>query len=112
MSAPVLNRRLLLEAPQTVSDGAGGLAETWTLLGTLWGEIRPRSGREALGEAGPVAVGMFRITLRGAPQGAPERPVPGQRLRHGVRIFRVLAVTEREPGGMYLTCETREEVAA
>ena len=50
--------------------------------------------------------------MRGAPQGATSRPVPGQRFRVGARLFRVLAVTEREPGGMYLVCETREEVAA
>ncbi|GGA02521.1 MAG: head-tail adaptor protein [Rhodobacteraceae bacterium] len=112
MRAPLLNRALVLEAPMTSSDGAGGLVETWTALGTLWGEIRPRTGRETQGEAGPVAVGRFRITVRGAPQGATSRPVPGQRFRVGARLFRVLAVTEREPGGMYLVCETREEVAA
>ncbi|MCR8546585.1 head-tail adaptor protein [Salipiger sp. P9] len=112
MSAPVLNRALVLEAPVPAPDGAGGLTETWTALGSLWGELRPRTGREVTGEAGAVAVNAVRVTVRGAPQGASNRPVAGQRFRCGERIFRILAVTERAPDGMYLICETREEVAA
>ncbi|EPX81942.1 Gene Transfer Agent protein [Salipiger mucosus DSM 16094] len=107
-----LNRELELVAAQPAPDGAGGFAETWQKIGTLWAEIRPRRGRESKGEAGAVAVGRFRITVRGAPQGASARPVPGQRFRMGARLFRILAVTEREPGGMYLVCETQEEVAS
>ncbi|MBN9887721.1 head-tail adaptor protein [Salipiger abyssi] len=112
MSGPHLNRQLVLEAPVRMPDGAGGLTESWSVLGTLWAEIRPRTGREANGEAGALAVGGFRITVRAAPQGHSNRPVPGQRLRQGGRLFRILTVTEHEPGGMYLICETREEVAA
>jgi len=112
MTAPLLNRCLVLEAPVSMPDGAGGLVESWAELGTLWAEVSPRSGREALGETGPVAINAFRIIVRGAPLGASSRPVPGQRFRQGLRVFRVLAVTELDPGGMYLICETREEVAA
>ena len=39
------------------------------------------------------------------------RPRPDQRLREGARIFTILAVTERDPEGRFLTCITREEVA-
>jgi len=35
MSAPVLSRRLVLEAPVRVPDGAGGVIESWASLGTL-----------------------------------------------------------------------------
>ena len=56
MTAPLLNRCLVLEAPVSMPDGAGGLVESWAELGTLWAEVSPRSGREALGETGPVAV--------------------------------------------------------
>ncbi|WP_440486719.1 phage head completion protein, partial [Salipiger bermudensis] len=52
------------------------------------------------------------ITVRGAPLGASNRPLPGQRFRQQTRLFRIVAVTEAEPGGLYLTCEAREEVAA
>jgi head-tail adaptor len=108
-----LNRPLLLEAAQAASDGAGGIFESWVGLGTLWAEITPGTGREA--ETADELVGAvtgFRITVRAAPPGAPSRPRPGQRFRDGSRVFRILAVAERDPDARYLACTTREEVAA
>lgn len=112
MSIPRLNRRLVLEAPVVSPDGAGGQTGRWAAMGELWAEIRPRTGRETSGEAGALSVRAFRITVRGAPQGAANRPLPGQRFRQEARLFRIVAVTEAEPGGLYLTCEAREEVSA
>ena len=112
MSIPLLNRRLVLEAPVVAPDGAGGQIESWVAMGTLWAEIHPKTGREATGEAGALSVRAFRITVRGAPMGASNRPRPGQRFRQQTRLFRIVAVTEAERGGLYLTCEAREEVAA
>jgi head-tail adaptor len=110
---PSLNRRLVLEEPQKVSDGAGGFTEVWIALGVLWAEIRAGTGSERE-TAGLVTVSTvpYRITVRGAPYGAPSRPKPDQRLRDGDRLFRIMAVTEREPSGMYLECFAREEVSA
>ncbi|MDJ0821461.1 MAG: head-tail adaptor protein [Paracoccaceae bacterium] len=110
MAGVNLNRRLVLEAPQRVADSAGGFAETWQALGTLWAEVTPGRGREASGAAGAVSVLRFRVTVRGAPLGHSNRPVPGQRFRMGVRLFRIEAVTEREPDGKYLICDVEEEL--
>ena len=107
-----LNRKLTLEAPDRVPDGAGGFTEGWTALGELWAEVVARTGREKQGEAVPVSNVGYRITVRGAPVGASNRPMPDQRFRDGSRVFRILAVAERDPGGMYLTCFAEEEVAA
>ena len=52
----------------------------------------------------------YRVTVRGAPTGAPSRPKAGQRLREGARLFLIQAVTERDQFGRYLTCFAREEV--
>lgn len=112
MRAPHLTRPLLLEAVQLVADGAGGFAETWAALGTLWAEVVPGSGREVAGEEITLASVPLRITVRGAPQGAPSRPAPGQRFRDGGRVFPILAVTERDGGGRFLVCFAREEVPA
>lgn len=109
--SPPLNRRLTLEAAQLVGDGAGGFDQTWTALGTLWAQVKPRTGRLANGETGAVSVGAFRIITRGAPQGHSNRPEPGQRFRMGTRLFRIEAVTEDEPAGLYLICQCQEEVA-
>jgi head-tail adaptor len=110
MSGPQLNRALVLEAPAQVADGAGGFALTWVTVGTVWGEVKPGAGSERAGVEISLATVPYRITVRGAAVGSPARPLPEQRFRDGGRVFLILAVTERDPGGQYLTCFAREEV--
>ncbi len=110
MSGVRLTRKLVLEAPQNVADGAGGFTAAWLVLGTLWGEIQPGSGREMAGVEVVLASVPYKITVRGAPVGAERRPKPEQRLRDGSRVFTILAVTEHDQDAQYLTCFAREEV--
>lgn len=112
MKRITLNRRLVLETLQRSDDGAGGYIEFWQELGTLWGDVRPRSGRLTEGEAGALSVFGFQIKVRGAPVGQSSRPKAGQRFRLGTRVFRIEAVTEEEPKGTYLICKCEEELAA
>ncbi len=109
MTVPHLTRELRLEAKVRTPDGAGGFQESWAVLGTLWAEVVPGSGNEALNEEIRTGQVPFRITVRGAAPGAPSRPVPDQRFRDGARVFRILTVTERDPGGRFLICAAREE---
>ncbi len=109
MKGPHLTRALVLEGEVRTPDGAGGFAEVWTALGTLWAEVVAGSGGEASNEAIVTAGISYRITVRGAGDGASSRPKAGQRFREGARAFRILAVTERDAGGQYLTCFAREE---
>ena len=111
MKAPVLNRKLVLEAPDRVPDGAGGFVVSWIALGEVWAEVKPGTGREKALEFMTVSTIPFRITLRAAPDGAPSRPKPEQRFRAGSRVFRILAVTEADAGARYLTCFAQEEVS-
>ncbi|RME13816.1 MAG: head-tail adaptor protein [Alphaproteobacteria bacterium] len=111
MMRPVLNRKMLLEAPVRVADGAGGFVTTWQVRGELWAELRPGTGREKAAELMTVATVPYRIIVRAAPPGAPSRPEPEQRFRSGSRIFRILAVTEADPGARYLVCFAQEEVS-
>ena len=112
MSAPRLNRALVLESPERVADGAGGFTLAWVALGTVWAGVKAGAGRERAGEFVTLATVPYRITVRAAPQGSPSRPRPEQRFRDGVRIFRILAVSERDADGRYLTCVAHEEVVA
>ncbi len=105
-----LNRPLVLEALERVSDGAGGNEETWAALGTLWAEVQARTGRDRAGEGGAVSATGFRVTVRAAPLGAPSRPEAGQRFRDGTRILRIEAVAERDAAARFLTCFCEEEV--
>jgi SPP1 family predicted phage head-tail adaptor len=111
MTAPRLNRRLILENPERLSDGAGGYIETWQPLGVIWAQITSRTGRET-GQAGEAISAMnYRIVLRAAPYGAPDRPKPEQRFREGSRVFVIQAVAEDDVDGRYLACFATEEVA-
>jgi head-tail adaptor len=111
MNAPRLNRQLLLEAPDQVSDGAGGFAQVWVPLGHLWADVQARTGRETAQSGAPISTMTYRITVRAAPYGTPERPEPQQRFREAARIFVINAVAEDGSDGRYLTCFATEEVA-
>ncbi|MGG7644374.1 head-tail adaptor protein [Rhodovulum sp. YNF3179] len=108
-----LTRKLVLETPARVPDGAGGHAESWTATGTVWADLRAGSGRRD--DAGGLdrARVAYRVILRAAPPGSARRPRAGQRLR-GVdgRVFRIAAVAEDDPAGRYLTCFATEEAPA
>lgn len=103
-------RALLLEECQRLPDGAGGYVESWQAIGTLWAEVRPGTGRDAEGVEHVLAEVGYRILVRGAPPGSAARPRPGQRFREGGRLFPILAVTEADAAGGWLTCFAREEV--
>lgn len=112
MNVPNLSRKLTLEAPMRVPDGAGGHARTWTPLGVIWADIRTSTGREAADVAGPLSRVALRIIVRAAPDGAPSRPVPEQRFREGMHIYRILSVSPTDGAPKYLTCQAVEEVVA
>ncbi|BDW84997.1 MULTISPECIES: head-tail adaptor protein [Roseicyclus] len=107
MSAPEMNRRLLLEAPERLEDGAGGFSEIWVPLGHVWAAVEPRgAGRE-----GEQAARMqLKITMRGVPQGAGARPDAAMRFVDGARIYRIEAVHEGDTRGRTLVCHAIEEV--
>ena len=112
MSAPLLNRALVLEAPVKTADGAGGFTRNWSSLGVLWAELKAGTGREVGLGAAPVSRVPYKITVRAAPFGAPSRPEVGQRFREGHRIFHINAVAEKDAHAQFLTCHVDEEVAA
>jgi head-tail adaptor len=104
-----LNRPLVLQTPTRVADGAGGFVRAWGSAGRLWGAGGAGAGSEAAGVEVSLAKVPYRITVRGAVVGSPQRPRPEQRFEDGSRHFIILAVTERDPSGQYLTCFAREE---
>lgn len=112
MRVPRLDRRLALEEAQNAADGSGGFSQTWVTLGYLWAEVRPGTGRERAEDFVTVSRVPYRITVRSAPEGMSSRPKPDQRFREGSRLFRILAVSDRDDRGRYLTCFAEEEVAA
>jgi head-tail adaptor len=109
MSAPRLDRRMVLETPVSLADGAGGFQLTWAVQGVIWAALTPGAGREVAGEELRQTQVPYHITVRAAALGAPSRPKAADRLRDGSRVFALLAVTEADALGQYLTCFAREE---
>ncbi|MBT9384252.1 head-tail adaptor protein [Pseudooceanicola sp. CBS1P-1] len=109
--SPRLNRKLVLEARSHVDDGAGGSTTSWIALGTLWGEIAARSGGPGSEGGQQIHAQRVRITVRGAPVGATNRPVPGERFLCDGHVYLIDAVSEADAGGQYLTCLVHEELA-
>lgn len=112
MRTPRLNRRLVLEEPNRVADGAGGFRVSWRAIAMLWGEIRPGLGRERQQDFAVISAVHYRVVVRAVPHGSSLRPKPEQRLREGARVLRIHAVGEADELGRYLTCFAYEEVAA
>ncbi|CUH87446.1 Bacteriophage head-tail adaptor [Phaeobacter sp. CECT 5382] len=106
-----LNRKLVLEDPQRISDGSGGYSEAWTPLGEIWAQMAPLSGRTSGQEGASLSLQRYRITLRASPVVSLSRPRPGQRFREETRLFRIETVREADASGRYLACQCLEEVA-
>lgn len=111
MTAPRLNRALVLEAPVKTADNAGGYTREWTPLGILWAELRSGTGREIGAASATLSRVPYKVTVRAAPYGSASRPAPGQRFRDGTRVFQINAVSEAGVLAQYLTCYVDEEVA-
>lgn len=88
----VFSRRLTLTVPERVSDRAGGVIKAWAARGTLWAEVRMRSGGMRSTEFGEVPRLGLRITTHYLPQDHQMRPSPGDRLLDGGRTYAVEAV--------------------
>ncbi len=100
-----LRRRLVLEALERTSDGAGGSTGSWALVAVLWAAIHPRHGSESF-DAGRVEGRLTHdIWIR-----TNTSVIPGQRLRLDTRIFNIRAVLQPDPfvNRMRLVCEERD----
>lgn len=109
---PRLNIALVLEDARREGDGAGGYRTHWVALGVVYAAMQAARGAERAGEVGPRSRVDWRITVRGAPPGDPRRPVAGQRLRLGARLFRIEAVAEADAAGRLLEIQAKEEAMA
>jgi len=105
-----LLRRLVLEEPERTPDGAGGFVMAWVPVGTLWADVTARTSREDLIAGAERPRVRYRIVVRGAPVGTPQRPRPEQRLREGGRVFSILTVAERDANGRHLQILAEEGV--
>lgn len=107
--APVLSRRLVLEAAVVADDGGGGKVETWTALGVHWADVRAVLASERFAGGAETSRVTHRVILRWVPPESPGRPSAAHRFRDGARIFAILGVSEAEPRNRFLVAWVGEE---
>jgi SPP1 family predicted phage head-tail adaptor len=98
-----LNRRLVLEEPVIVPDGAGGVVRTYQTLTTVWAALVPVSASNVVVADGEGVTVTHRITIRGGPE-----VTTRHRFRFGARAFQVVALRDRDGDGRFVEIEAQE----
>jgi SPP1 family predicted phage head-tail adaptor len=99
-----LNRRLTLEAPGESPDGAGGVTRSYSAVATLWAEVEPVSTRSNVDAEALGAIITHRIRIRYRAD-----LTLRHRFREGARIFRIVAVRERQQRFLDIDAEERAD---
>jgi SPP1 family predicted phage head-tail adaptor len=98
-----MRRRLLLEAPVELPDGAGGSLRAFETAAAVWAQVEWLSGDERWQGGRPEQRVSHRITLRWR-----AGVDAGQRLRDGAQIFDIRAVGDPDGGRRRLVCLVEE----
>ena len=97
MQAGRLNRRCVLQTPGTAQDELGQPIPGWTDVATVWGDIRMKSGMEAIKAGAPVSVVQASIRVRYR-----AGITAGMRIVHNLQAFNIVAVMPDVGGREYV----------
>jgi SPP1 family predicted phage head-tail adaptor len=102
-SVGALRRRLLLEAPVEIPDGAGGQLRSFETIAAVWAQVEWLSGNERWRGERPEQAASHRVTLRWRAD-----VDAGQRLRDGAQVFDIKAVGDPDGARRRLVCLVEE----
>jgi SPP1 family predicted phage head-tail adaptor len=100
-----LKHRMVLEAPVETPDGAGGVTRAYADSATLWAKVAPVAARGNVEADDPGATITHRIVIRSGPEVSTRH-----RLREGARVFRIVALRDRDGDGRFLEIHAQERV--
>ena len=95
---------LALEAATLLPDDAGGHAEQWSEIATVFARIEPVMARSRFGADQTIETLTHCITLRHRGDLR-----SGMRMRRLDRVFDIMTVHDPDESGRYLVCGVREE---
>lgn len=98
-----LTARLVLERPEPVEDGQGGVETGFVELARVWALIEPRSFVEEEKGPGLVSTVTHHVTVRTRGDLA-----AGLRFRKGARVFDILALRDPDETGRFQVALCRE----
>ncbi|MFA6266572.1 MAG: phage head closure protein [Pseudolabrys sp.] len=97
-----LNRRLVLQAPANIDDGAGGFTRDFETVAPLWGSVTTLSARAEIAADTLGAALRLRIVIRFRGD-----VTTRHRLLDGAHIYSLIAVRESE-GRRFLEIDAEE----
>lgn len=97
------NRELSLQAAELTADGAGGHAETWQEVATVFAHVEPIAAKSIHGAGQTLETVTHRIMLRRR-----DDVLSGMRFVRQGRIFEILTAHDPDDSGRYLVCLTLE----
>ena len=100
-----LRDEITLEQQIRTPSGGGGATLTWTSLGPLWAEIRPRTGHETVIAGKLVSQVSHEIWIRHR-----AGTTAALRFRKNERLFDILAVLTAGSRGQWMRCLCRERI--
>ncbi len=89
VDAGMLRRRVRLQRPETVKDALGAPGRQWVDVATVWADVQPLSGREAVIASRISAEISHQITVRYQRIFDNPQQVARMRALYGGRIFNI-----------------------
>jgi len=97
-----LNRRLILQSPSEIADGAGGVTRDFETVATLWGSVTALTSRGEVEAERLGAALRLRIVIRFRAD-----VTTRHRFAEGSRLYRIVAVREMS-GRRFLEIDAEE----
>ncbi len=101
----LLNRRLVLEAPVEIDDGAGGVTRSFSAVASLWVSVTTVSAAREIEASRLGARVTHRLHLRYSPDITTRHC-----FRDGDRLYRIVTLRDRDGRKRFLEIEAEERV--
>jgi SPP1 family predicted phage head-tail adaptor len=87
MRAGRMDKRVEIQQPVSVPDGAGGQTVTWTTFDTIWASIEPLQGQEYIAAQQMQTAVTHRLRIRYL-----EGITAAMRVKFGARVFQIQSI--------------------
>ena len=96
IGAGTLGRRIKIQRPSTVKDSLGAPSRTWIDVATVWADIQPLSGREAVIASRISAELTHQITVRYQRLFDNPQQVAQMRVLYKTRVFNIHSALDED----------------
>jgi len=88
-----LDKKIELQSFASVSDGMGGMTDTWSTVTRVWASIWPIPAIEHVRAGAPTMIGTHRVGIRYYPG-----LDPSWRIKFGDRYFSIVSIVNQNEG--------------